>query len=125
MADLEEAVILSEIAGMVADHTTPDSDAAFLYAEAEDGMVGPALFQDMGDVVRYIAPSLALSLKIMDLWDAADETKKWAALFLTIQGDQFDVRFQYPGEWGDEDEGERRDRVLGAKYGNKRIVYGD
>jgi len=123
MEDFRVAKILSEIGGMIRQEAGTDPDGAFLYVEAEDGVVGPSLFKEIGPIVKDLDISHDLSMKIMDLWDAADPNRKWAALFLTIQGDQFDARFQYPEEWGDADAEERRDRVLAAKYGNKTIVY--
>lgn len=123
MDDLKAAEILSEIGGMVAREAGPDPDGAFLYAEAEDGVVRPMLSKDLGSFVQDLDVSSALAMRILDLWNAADNDKKWAALLFTIEGDQFDARFQYPEEWGDEDGFERRARVLSAKYGDKEIRY--
>ena len=118
-----ESVILSEISGIVKRLTNPDSDGAFLYAEAGDGMVAPSLFKDVGSTVRFVSALHELAPPIQDLWYAAEGEKKWVALFLTIQGNQFDARFQYAEDWDNASEVERRDRVLAAKYGNKTIYY--
>lgn len=123
MDNLKAAEILSEIGGMVAHEAGPDPDGAFLYAEAEDGVVRPMLSKDLGSVVQDLDVSSALAMRILDLWNAADNDKRWAALFLTVQGDQFDARFQHAEEWGEEDAFERRARVLSAKYGDKEIRY--
>lgn len=123
MMSATEAAILSEIGGIVVRMTEPNSDGAFLYVEASEGMASTALFKDIGSAVWFVSSLHELAPLIHQLWDAADDDKKWVALFLTIEGKQFDARFQYPEDWDGADEIERRERVLAAKYGNKTIYY--
>ena len=114
---------LSAIAGMVARTASPNPEGAFLYAEAERAFVSTAVFNDVGDFVQYYHCSDGLSMAVLDLWYLCDPAKKWAALLLTIVGEEFDARFQYPEDWGDDDDGERRQKVLRAKYGDKEVRY--
>ncbi len=122
MVDEEFAKILSDIAGLVVHDAGPDAEGVFLYAEGEPGVISPSLFKDGGDRIFSYYPSNDLSDRLFDAWQAAPDDRKWGAIFLTIQGDQFDARFQYPDEWiPGEDSSDRRQRVLLAKFGNKPI----
>ncbi|TPG12136.1 hypothetical protein [Sphingomonas oligophenolica] len=118
--------ILSDIAGMTAVDIEAGPDGAFLYAEAESMVVTAAIFKELPDKVIYNGGSVELALRILDAWDAAPDDRKWNALFMTIEGDRFDARFQYDEGWNpDEYSSDRRDRVLTAKYGDKPVDWSE
>lgn len=100
-------------------------DGVFLYAEVVPGMIAAGVYRDLNSHVVCYLGSTELFLEIERFWEVSPEDKRWAAMFLTISGDQFDARFQYPdGDWDPEESYDTRlDRVIAAKYGNKRIEY--
>lgn len=100
------------------------AEGAFIYAEAKPGVMSQALFFDRGDYVEYVEVGEALSEALFDAWHGSEEGKEWAALCYTINGGEFDARFQYPDELSDAEWPEdRRDRILIEKYGDKPIKY--
>jgi hypothetical protein len=112
--------ILSDIAALAKWEAGPG--AVFLYAEADTAFMAPSLFKDRGDVILSYMPSEELIERLFDCWEAASDDRKWAALFLTIEGDHFDARFQYPDEMvPGEYTGERETRALRAQFGDKPI----
>lgn len=121
--------LLSIIAARVAIIAGPGSGDAFLYAEAKDAWVAPSIFKELDDRVAYrrvTSGGVDVWEQILDLWYAEPADKKWKALVMTVSGDTFDARFQYSDGWDeDEDEMDRRDRMLKAKFGEKPIVYPD
>lgn len=123
MKDIDTAEHLSGIAGMVKAVAEPYLRDAFLYAEAEQGFVSTAVFKDVGELVQYCRDDHDLAMKVLDLWYSTDPAKKWGALLLSIEGETFDARFVYPDEWGDDDDGERRQKVLFERYGDKPVRY--
>lgn len=123
MDDTEAGDLLSAISGMVVREAALEGRTVFLYAEAQEAVVSTSIFMDRGDLVEYLDGSHDLAMSVLDYWHRTDAGKKWAALLLTTDGKKFDVRFQYPDEWGDEDEVERREKVLSAQYGDKKIHY--
>jgi hypothetical protein len=101
-----------------------EAEELFLYAEMKPGMLSIGLFEDGGEVVRYLVTSEEVDEAVETLWHAEEPTKRWGALFLTIKDGQFDARFQYPEEWNaDETFHERSQRVIELKYGDREIQY--
>ncbi|MEG3088233.1 hypothetical protein [Sphingomonas sp. PB4P5] len=123
MNEIEAGNLLSEIGGMVVREASLEDASALLYAEVEDGVVSTAIFRERSDFVEYLYSSHDLAMRVLDFWYKAVEGKKWAALLLTTDGKKFDVRFQYPEDWGDDDEVERREKMLLEKFGNKKVQY--
>lgn len=118
--------ILSDIGSLLGEDIRSDPEGSFLYAEAADSWVAASLFKDLGNRVVYRYPSSELTDRIIDLWDAAPEDKKWNALYYTIIGNRFDARFQYEEGWDPkEHSSDRRPRVLKAKFGDKPVDYSD
>lgn len=120
----KEADIIGLIAEMLVNETKPFSDGALLYCEAEWNAASVSMFRDEGDIVRYVDRKTRIFDPIFDLWNIAENGKKWSGLVMTIEGNSFNVRFEYAEDWQSEEwEGDRRERLLAAKYGNKKIVY--
>lgn len=102
--------------------------ALYLYVEAGEGWVGPSLFKDEGDQVRYIRLGRS---KLGDLIIVARETepdlsKRWSVMEYVIEDGKFEAKFKFPDEVDVEGEGdsiERRDVFLKARYGDKPVVY--
>lgn len=65
-----------------------------------------------------------ISDEILNLWYAAPPDQKWNALIMTVSGNTFDARFQYAEGWDEsEDEADRCNRMVKAKFGDKPITY--
>jgi hypothetical protein len=121
--------ILSKIAALAAEVGGPGSGDAFLYAEADDGWVAPFVFKDLAESVAYRMLDddtlcAELSDEILNLWHSAPPDQKWNALIMTVSGNTFDARFQYAEGWDEsEDEADRCNRMVKAKFGDKPITY--
>ena len=120
---------LSEVGQEAVEIAGGDATALFLYVEAGEGWVGPSLFKDEGEIVRYLDPPRRSPLDQMLI--AARETepdvsKRWSVMEYVIEDGKFEAKFKFPDEVdveGDEDDIERRDVVLKRRYGDKPIVY--
>lgn len=118
---------LNRIGQKIADIIGAAPDGAFLYVRIGEGSVGPSLFRDEGNRVRYF-PSLdhGIADLLFDLWEAEspDIDKRWGTMEYEIKGSSFSVSFKYREEVDpDEDFQDRRERILRARYGDKPIDY--
>ncbi|WP_404371662.1 hypothetical protein AB5I39_04415 [Sphingomonas sp. MMS24-J45] len=101
-----------------------DPDKTLLYVEADEGWVGPNVFKDEGNQIRYFDPSRKLTDLLFEVWTAEDPDKRWSAMEYTITGTKFTVEFVFPEKFGDDfDNDERRELVLQRHYGDKPRVY--
>jgi hypothetical protein len=127
MTDPKMAPMLAEIGRFIADILgEKGAEGAFMYAEAGDMWQAAGIFKDLGNQVMYRDPSRPLTSAIQDLWESADDGKKWAVLLYTISNGKFDAHFTFP-EDNDPAEGsyERRKRALEERYGDKPVDYSD
>lgn len=124
MGNDETEALLVEIGRVLARDQEYPLDGTFLYAEVVPHVVGLDIFKDLGDHLLYRWPMDGLSDLVLDLWDAASESERWSAMQYLIDGDTFTASFTYPEDFdGKAHSMVRRDRVVAARYGNKRIVY--
>lgn len=96
----------------------------FLYAEAARAVSDASVYQEFADRTVWIEPSLELHNMLHQLWDIADDDKKWGTLTLTIDGDRFAAHFAYVIHLDVEDDlHDYREDALLKRYGNKPIIY--
>lgn len=103
-----------------------EPDGILLYVEIGDGWVEPSLFKDDGASVRYVdlGTSIKLDDLIMDAWCLEPADKRWTAMQYTIDHGKFAAEFRFDELEGLEDNtGDRRERILRARYGDKPVVY--
>ena len=117
--------LMSEIGQVLAEIAGGNPEGVFLYAEVGKGWVGPSIFKDEGDVVRYLNSDSDLTDLLFDAWYTAPEDKRWSVMEYDIKDGKFSVAFKYPEEVDVEKsfDGARRDAVLHARYGDKPVVY--
>lgn len=103
-----------------------EPDGIFLYVEIGDGWVGPSLFKDEGDSLRYVRLDASTPLfgLLNDAWCLEPADKRWTAMHYTIEQGKFDATFDYDDLEGSEEDGDgRRERILRARYGDRKITY--
>lgn len=104
-----------------------EPNGIFLYVEIEDMWVGPSIFKDEGDVVRYHdSDSEVLSDLLFEAWYAEPEgpNMRWSVMEYVINDGKFDATFKYPEEVNvDVVDSERRRTALRARFGDKPVVY--
>lgn len=116
--------LLSDIGGELAQVVGGDPDGVYLYVEAGEGWIGPSVFKDEGNSVRYFEGSLELSELLLALRNAEDPEKRWAVMEYEIKGTKFDAQFKFPEEVDVEDfDEDRREIALKKRYGNKPVIY--
>lgn len=115
----------ADIGGELAEIVGGDPDGVFLYAEAGEGWYGYSIYQDEGVAVRYVDPSPELGDLIYEAWLAEDAEKRWAVMEYEIKGTKFDARFKFPDEVNVTSfaEGDRREKALKERYGDKPVIY--
>ena len=98
----------------------------FLYVEIGDGWTGPNLFKDDGEAIHFIDfddPNPLHDL-LTQAWYLEPAGKRWTAMHYTIEHGKFDATFDYDDlEGSEEDGGDRRERILRARYGDRKIAY--
>ena len=103
-----------------------EGNGLFLYVEIGDGWTEPSLFKDEDSVIRYIDfddPS-PLDDLLTEAWCLEPVDKRWTAMHYTIEHGKFDATFDYDDlEGSEEDGGDRRERILRARYGDRKITY--
>lgn len=117
--------LLNEIGQLLAEDTDYPLDGTLLYAELDKNYVAPSIFKDLGNHVLYRDPDLdRLGDALLDLWEAQDPKRRWAAIEYVVRGDKFTATFTYPDEIDFEERSfDRRDRIVEKHFGKKRIVY--
>lgn len=61
---------------------------------------------------------------MFDLWYSEEPNKRWTAMHFTVDAGKFEAKFEFDDlERPDEDDDDRRERILRARYGDKPIVY--
>jgi hypothetical protein len=116
--------ILADVGGELTEIAGGNPDGVYLYVEAGEGWVGPSVFKDDGDVVRYYDGTPELSELLLKAWKAEAPNKRWAVMEYEINGTTFDVQFQFPDEVNqNETEMDRRPRALKRRFGDKPVIY--
>lgn len=116
--------LLSDIGEELAQIVGGDPDGVYLYIEAGEGWIGPSVFKDEANAVRYFDGSLELSELILELRNTEERGKRWAVMEYEVKGTKFDAQFKYPEEVDVEDFDEgRRETALKQRYGDKPVIY--
>jgi hypothetical protein len=116
--------LLNQVGNVLAKDKHYPLDGTFLWAEAASRTVSVSIFKDLGDHLVYRWPTREIDDVIMELWEAAPEDKRWAAIQYRVVGDTFTASFTYPEEMGPAGGAlDRRERILAQRYGNKRVDY--
>lgn len=125
MANDETDRLLGEIGQLLAEDTAYPLDGTLLYARLASNMVAPSIFKNRGNTIVYRRPDLdRLGDALLDLWDAEEPEKRWAEIEYLVQGNRFEVIYTYADEIDpEEDNFERRDRIVRRHFGDKPIVY--
>jgi hypothetical protein len=127
MASDEMERTLNAIGNELAKDQKYPLDGTFLYTECTGGSVSTSIFKDLGDHLLFRLPGGVtdnIPWLILELWEAAPADRRWATMQYRIEDGTFTASFAYPEEIdAEEPEGDRRDRILHQRYGNKRIVY--
>ena len=122
---METESLLVEIGQLLAEDIEYPLDGTLLYAELDDNFVAPAVFKDRGNHILYRWPDLdRLGGALLDLWNAQEANDRWAEIEYVVRDGRFTATYTYPDDIDpDEDEFERRDRIVQRHFGDKPIVY--
>jgi nitrogen regulatory protein PII-like uncharacterized protein len=126
MTEQEEKVgkILTALGQHLEEILGGDPNDTFLYAEVDDEGYEVAIFHDEGDKVVYHDADEELFDEIIKLWETALDHEKWSVLEYDVSGDRFNSNFVYADQLDpEEDNIERRARLVRARYGDREIVY--
>ncbi|PZU11610.1 hypothetical protein [Sphingomonas sp.] len=125
MPNDETELLLAFIGEILESDTRYPIENTLLYAEVEPGMVSASVFKDDGTsaVYRWVYSDRLIEA-LQDLWDAADPEKRWAEMEYVIRNNSFHAHFTFADEIDkDEDEFERRARIVKRYFGDKPIAY--
>jgi hypothetical protein len=118
------SAIINEIGVILLGLGMIEDGRSLIYAEVKPGMYSISTFVDRGDAVHYIREPLPIEEAILDLWEAAEQDKKWRAVCYKLVGDKVQVTFDYGEGWDEEEVSfDRRERVLEEFYKDRTIVY--
>ncbi len=100
-----------------------------IYAEVEDGAISAGLFYERGALraVTYKHSSLELKDLIYSLWEkwkAHPGNVEWRSFAYFVQNGKFSMDIVYPEQMDpDEDEPDRRPRIIEKYFGNAKVDY--
>lgn len=116
---------MDEIGQLLTDIAESDAEGVFLYVEIGRGWVGPSVFKDEGNALRYLDSDTDLDELLFEAWHTAPEGKRWSVMEYDIKNGKFSVAFKYPEEVDVEKsvDGGRRDAALYARYRDKPVFY--
>lgn len=116
--------ILNDIAQEIAEMLGRLPDNAFLYAEVDDEGREASVFTEDEDGIFCRQPSDEMFELVGELWEAADDDKKWAAVEYDIADGKFEANFIFPEQIDPEEiSDDRRERALRRRYGDRPITY--
>ncbi|GAO40794.1 hypothetical protein SCH01S_51_01270 [Sphingomonas changbaiensis NBRC 104936] len=120
-----EADLVNELAERVAKLSFAENAPVLLYAEAGRAWVGGSIFASYPDRIVWLDVREDDPLDVvMHLWEIAPPDKKWRGITLLVNGNEFRTEFDYGEGWSpDEDEGDRREPIVRAYFGDKPICY--
>lgn len=121
----EAAALLAFIGEILSADTKYPLENTLLYAEVEPGMVSADVFKDDGAhaVYRWVS-SPRLTEALLDLWEVEPPEMRWAEMEYVIRNGQFHAHFTYREEIDkEEDEFDRRKRIVKRYFGDKPILY--
>jgi hypothetical protein len=120
-----EAILINQLAQRLAEIGFHENGPVLLYAEAGPAWVGGSIFVSYADRIEWMSIREDDPLDIaIQLWEAAPNDKKWRGVTMVIDGDSFRTEFDYGENWSpDEDEGDRREPIVRAYFGDKPIYY--
>lgn len=71
-------------------------DGIYIYVEIGYGWVGPSLFKDEGNAVRYFSPrGSKISRLLIDAWCLEPADRRWTAMHYKIAGGESDAQFEF------------------------------
>lgn len=117
--------LLGEIGRLLADDNEYPLDGTLLYARLDHNWVAPSIYKDRGNHLVYRWPDLnQLGGALLNLWNAQDADDRWAEIEYMVRDGRFTATYTYPDDIDpEEDESERRDRIVRRHFGDKPIEY--
>ena len=123
-ANVNMGDILNDIAQEIAEMLGRLPDNAFLYAEVDDEGREASVFTENDDGIFCHRPSNEMFELVGELWEAADDDKKWAAMEYDVADGKFEANFIFPEQVDPEEiSDDRRERALRKRYGDRSISY--
>jgi hypothetical protein len=125
MTRADEAKLIESLAQVLAEIGDRKNSKVLLYAEAGPGWAGGSIFFARPDTIVWNSPGdVAISAIVRRLWASAPVGKKWRGMTMLVEGKRFRTEFDYGEGWSpDEDEGDRREPIVRAHFGDKPIYY--
>ena len=96
-----------------------------LYAQVDHNMTGEAIFKELGNQILYRRRTpRRLLYALLELWNDQPDADRWSEMEYVVRDGRFEVTYTYPDEIDpQEDELDRRDRIVRKHFGVKPIVY--
>lgn len=125
MSRTGEAKQIEQLAERLAEISVSENSPVLFYAEAGPAWAGGSIFVSKPTRIEYVDVEGGDPLDIViSLWEAAPPNQKWRGLTMFVSGDKFRTEFDYGESWkADEDEGDRREPIVRAYFGDKPIYY--
>lgn len=128
MNSIDTGPLYAKIAGLAVENAQSINENILLYIEIEEGVIGGAIFKEVGDKIYYYQCGTELIEATYELWNLLPDTDRWSIMNMDITNGAFDAKFEFPENWSmfeeGDDPGERQDRAAIARFGKKEIVDG-
>lgn len=120
-----EGDLVKELAHRLAEISFAENAPVLLYAETGPAWVGGSIFVSYPDRIAWLDVSEDDPLDmVLHLWEVVPSDKKWRGITVLVEGNRFRTEFDYGENWSsDEHEGDRREPIVRAYFGDKPIYY--
>lgn len=115
----------AEIGNILVQESGNIGDQIFIYREFESGVIGGVSFKEFDDHVEWLDTD-SVNDYMLRFWEGLPISDRWKAIRYSISGSKFQAELDYGEDWVD---GEVMDdrvlRIEKARFGNKRVDYGE
>ena len=124
MENDKTAELLTHIGELLDEDKEYPIDGTLLYAQLEQGCVGPYIFKNRGNHIVSRWPDLNhLGNALLDLWYLQQGPDRWAEIEYLIDKGRFHVVYVYPDEIDpEENRWDRHQKTMRRYFGDKPII---
>ena len=85
MNSIDTGPLYAKIAGLAVENAQSINENILLYIEIEEGVIGGAIFKEVGDKIYYYQCGTELIEATYELWNLLPDTDRWSIMNMDIR----------------------------------------